>query len=104
MNSNSKDTNGYNGLPSDAELARLDAMINSEQAEESSEKDVAEILAQLNDAELVVERMENSLDRLNERLDGILEGLEAAQPATETTTEGQTQSDVSEANQAPPEE
>ena len=69
-----------NGLPSDADLAALANLIAAEPpSEEHADRDLSELLAQLENADVLAQQMENNIDRLLERLDGMVEGLEAAQ-------------------------
>ena len=77
---NSTNGNAANGFSSDHDLESLATLLD-EASDEHADQNLAEILARLDGANSVAQQMENSLDQISKRLDGMLEGIEATQPA-----------------------
>ncbi|KAH8119744.1 hypothetical protein DFH11DRAFT_1539030 [Phellopilus nigrolimitatus] len=74
----SSDMNGV--LPSEADLAVLTALVNADTPDEHADRNLAELLEQLERADFVARGVENRLDLLLGQLDGMVEGLETSQP------------------------
>ncbi|THH10400.1 hypothetical protein EW145_g1355 [Phellinidium pouzarii] len=70
--------NAKGALPTEAELTALAALIGS-QSDEQADKDLPQLLAQLDRADSVARSMESKLDLLLAQLDGMVEGLESEQ-------------------------
>ncbi|KAL5535917.1 hypothetical protein ACEPAF_4011 [Sanghuangporus sanghuang] len=79
-------TNGgaVNGLSSDQDLASLAALLD-ESSDEHADHNLAEILARLDGANSIAQQMEDNLDTILQKLDGILEGIEATKPSESET-------------------
>ena len=77
---NSTNGKAANGFSSDHDLASLATLLD-ETSDEHADQNLAEILARLDTANSVAQQMEDSLDQILKRLDGMLEGIEDTQPA-----------------------
>ncbi|KAL5494826.1 hypothetical protein ACEPAI_288 [Sanghuangporus weigelae] len=74
-------TNGdtVNGLPSDQDLASLAALLD-ESSDEHADQNLTEILARLDGANSIAQQMEDNIDKILQRLDGILEAIDTVVP------------------------
>ena len=76
---NNTNGNAANGFSSDHDLESLATLLD-EASDEHADQNLAEILARLDSANSVAQQMEDSLDQILKRLDGMLEGIQASQP------------------------